>query len=163
MLTAERVKQLLDYDPATGSFTWRENRGGTARRGGRAGSINVLGYVDIGVSGRRCLGHRLAWLYVHGAWPPHEIDHINGNPADNRIANLRLATRTQNVRNTRRRHDNSSGVKGVYWIARCGKWRADIRVAGKGKHLGYFNRIEDAAAAYERAAAKHFGEFARTA
>lgn len=109
------------------------------------------------------MAHRLAWLYVYGEWPDAEIDHINGNTGDNRISNLRPATRAQNGANRGRQTNNASGVKGVCWHAQSGKWRAMIRISGKSRHLGLFNDIGAAAAAYARATVNRNGEFARTA
>jgi hypothetical protein len=100
-ITAERLRQLLHYDPERGVFTWlsrpAERSWNTRFAGTRAGTINGLGYVVIGILGRRYKAHRLAWLYVHGEWPGRELDHINCDKSDNRIANLRPATRSQNI------------------------------------------------------------------
>jgi len=104
--------------------------------------------------------HRLAWLYVHGEWPPEQLDHINGQRDDNRVENLRSATRAENAGNSKRRADNTSGFKGVYWNAQRSKWQAKIRRGQLEKHLGLFVCKEDAAEAYRRAAADVFGEFA---
>ena len=95
MLTQERLKELLEYDPETGFFTRLIGRSGPrARSGDVAGCDNGQGYIRIYVDGRPYKGHRLAWFYVHGAWP-REIDHINGDKSDNKLANLRPATRSR--------------------------------------------------------------------
>lgn len=158
-----RVRALLDYDPATGVFQWRVKPRRGVQIGDRAGTVDPLGYRGVRVDGRRYLEHRLAWAWVFGSQPPDELDHINGNPSDNRIANLRPATRSQNNQNTRRRCDNKSGFKGVSWITARGKWRAEIKADGRVLHLGYFQTREEAHAAYMTAAEKFFGEFARAA
>jgi hypothetical protein len=125
-----------------------------------AGGVSRSGYVEIRLDRRLYRAHRLAWLHVHGAWPVHEIDHINGEKADNRIANLRDATSGQNKANqTRLRADNTSGHRGVSWSKANRKWFAKIKHAGRQKLLGYFDSKEAAVEAYELAAASRFGEF----
>jgi hypothetical protein len=98
MLTAERLRELLDYDPETGRFIWRKDHP-TAKHikaGSVAGTKNGRGYWVIGVAGAKYVAHRLAWLYVTGEWPAHLVDHENGDRLDNRFANLREATDSQN-------------------------------------------------------------------
>lgn len=102
----------LTYDPITGFFHWSVTRAPRCRYGARAGSLNRYGYLEIKVHGRRYMAHRLVWLLKYGLTPAPEIDHINGNRADNRICNLRLATRKQNAANVRRHSDMASGLKG---------------------------------------------------
>lgn len=161
MLTASTVRQLLDYDPETGVFRWRVRRNGVAA-GDVAGCLDQRrGYILIRAGGRLYKAHRLAWFYVHGEWPAVEIDHINCVRDDNRIANLRLATGTQNQANKRLQSNNTSGVKGAFWDRRRGVWHARIRVQGRLKYLGTFRDKADAAEAYRNAAAIHFREFAR--
>jgi len=173
-LTADYVRSILHYAPETGVFTWRErpcehfatlNACGVwnSRCAGKtAGNID-RGYVQITIDGRPYRAHRLAWLYMTGEWPINDIDHASLDRSDNRFANLREATRSQNGANRRAMSNNTSGVKGVSWHASTRKWQARIQVAGKSKPLGYFDDLEAAAAAYERAAHETFGEFARTA
>lgn len=160
-MTVEDFRRVLDYDAETGAFSWRVTNSNRAVRGSNAGTPHCRGYVVVTVFGRKFLAHRLVWFYVHGEWPPHEIDHINLDPSDNRLSNLRLATRAQNERNKRSRRDNASGAKGVQWHAEGRKWMARIRTNGKTKYLGLFEDKAEAAAAYERAAVEHYGEYAR--
>lgn len=143
-LTAQRLRELLHYDADTGVFTWLVTRG-SAKAGDIAGTPNGNGYLVIRVDGTLYLAHRLAWLHVHGEWPPVYIDHENQTRNDNRISELRLATNSENQQNQRgARSDNTSGVRGVSWFKRMQKWHAYINVNSKRKHLGYFDAIEDA-------------------
>lgn len=166
-LTADELRSILSYDPDTGVFVWlRRPMTGKATSwnskypGMTAGGLNNFGYLFISIHKKRYPAHRLAWLYTNGILVD-EIDHINGNPIDNRVCNLRVATHKQNLRNSRRRSDNTSGFKGVY---RHGKrWRAKINVDGRQIHLGTFDEKEAGHIAYAKAAAQHFGEFARLA
>lgn len=163
MLTDERLREVLHYDPMTGDFT---RLVGTARRvnvGDIAGSTNGQGYREIMIDRRRYLSHRLAWLYMTGRWPIAQIDHIDIDRANNRWANLREASRSQNQGNTRVPSTNTSGFKGVSLDKESRKWRAQIRAGGKKRWLGSFNTPDAAHAAYCAAAEKNFGEFARAA
>ncbi|WP_395454812.1 HNH endonuclease signature motif containing protein [Azospirillum melinis] len=161
--TQERVRELFNYDPETGIFTWRISRTGSIRVGQVAGTVRkVTGYVRIHVDGKFYYAHRLAWLYMTGEWPAEEIDHINRQGGDNRFANLRPASRAQNGGNTSIRRRNKSGVKGVSWYKRGRKWKAQIMMNGKNCSLGCFNTISEAAAAYAAAAELCYGEYACT-
>ncbi len=115
----------------------------------------------IRIMGKRYYAHRLAWFYVHGEWPERDLDHEAGNTDDNRIEKIRPASYSQNGMNRKRRSNNRSGFKGVSWHEKKQKWVARIHVEGKQIFLGYFERVEEAAAAYKTAAVKYHGEFAR--
>ena len=105
--------------------------------------------------------HRVAWMIHNGDIPDGMvIDHINGIRGDNRISNLRLATRSQNAVNSGMRSSNTSGQKGVYMNKQVGKWVAEIKVDGRRKRIGTFSDIDEAAVAYQMAAEHHFGDFA---
>jgi hypothetical protein len=161
-LPIARLKELLVYDPESGVFTRRTGVKGAAA-GSVAGSKRKNGYVCLCVDYVDYLAHRLAWFYMTGSWPKQYIDHANGNPSDNRWSNLREATQTQQNANTRKRKDNTSGVKGVKWHSKCHKWNANICVNGVQKSLGLFDDIDSAARAYASAAKSAFGDFARLA
>ena len=163
MITQARLKELLDYDPSTGVFVWKVNRGGTAYAGSVAGRTNTDGYIEISVDGVRHGAHRLAWLYVQNKWPRKEMDHINLAKNDNRIGNLREATRAENTRNIGLPNRNTSGFKGVSLKKATGRWTASIRYNGVQQHLGTFARREDAAAAYVGASARLHKDFGRAA
>lgn len=158
MITADQLRDLVDYDPATGKFRWK-TRDVAARRA-TVGWMNGRGYLRVEIENCRYLLHRLAWLYVHGEWPSLRIDHINRIKTDNRIENLRLATQTQNLWNMRVRSDNKSGFKGVHWNKARGKWMAYANSHGVRTNLGLFNDLSDAVAAYDAYALSHRGEFA---
>lgn len=171
--TPEQLRQLLRYEPETGKLFWKKrplsmftsNRAGNAWNSRFAGkealsSAHNTGYFCGGILGKVFLAHRVAWAVYYGEWPREEIDHINGDRKDNRISNLREASRLENSRNAARRSDNSSGLKGVG--VHKGQWRARMRIDGKSRHLGYFPTPEAAHAAYCEAAKKYHGEFART-
>lgn len=160
MVTQERLKELLDYDQETGAFTWRTSRGGWSK-GRQAGTVMFDGYRRIGIDGRQYHAHKLAWLYVHGVFPDQPVDHADLDKECNAIANLRLATVSQNAANSRVNSKNTSGYKGVSRIRESGKWLATIKVMGKSKYLGTFDDPEAAHEAYVKAAASEFGEFAR--
>lgn len=160
LISAARLRELLAYDGTTGQFTWRSSKQGV-RADLAAGRVNVRGYVQVGIELRRYAAHRLAWLYVNGEWPKQDLDHVNGNRSDNRIANLREATEAENTWNRKTPKNNRAGLKGVY-KATANRWRSQIKVVGKRIVLGHFDKKEDAHAAYCAAAAKHFGEFAST-
>lgn len=153
-LTAERLRELLHYDPETGRFTRRVTRPGrSAKAGSVAGHVNQRGYWVIWI-GCNWMAHRLAWLYVHGAWPDGHIDHINQDKADNRMENLRLVTHAENMQNRPHQRNNVSGFKGVAPCRRTGRWQALICSNNKQIHLGFFDTPELAHAAYCEAAAR---------
>lgn len=158
-LSRERLREVLSYDPATGIFTWLISKGSVSK-GRTASSIEQQGYVVIRIDGLSYKAHRLAWLYVYGKWPSL-LDHINGVCTDNRIANLREATYSQNQQNSRPRYTGKSHFKGA--SRDRGKWRATIVIDGRQKYLGGFNTPEEAHARYCQVAQETFGEFARGA
>lgn len=164
-LSAQRLRELLDYDPVTGILTWKVWRGGGSLPAGSvAGAVNrTTSYRMIKIDGCLYAAHRLAWLYVHGEWPPGELDHKDCCRDHNWIDNLRPATRTQNNANSRLRRDSVSGLKGASFHRRTGKWQASIRYAGKCIYLGLFVTAQEAHAAYVIAAERRFSEFARAA
>ena len=158
-LTVGRLRELIDYNPDTGSMAWKVSTSNRIPVGSEAGSLQSAGYRYVTIDGQKYLAHRLAWFYVHGAWPK-EIDHINRDRLDNRMSNLRMATRSQNSMNKGRRSDNKSGVTGVTWHKGSQKWRAVCHMNGKQIQVGMFDSIEEAAKAYAEAAEKLHGEFA---
>lgn len=165
MIAAEELREMLTYDPATGVFVWRVDRP-QRRVGDIAGSctLSSQGYRLISVKGTVYRAHRLAWLYVYGAFPTSDLDHIDGDRDNNRIANLRLATKTENSRNRRVAPDNATGFKGVTRATGCkSRFQAHIGIERRLKYLGSFGSAEEAHAAYVEAAKSLYGAFARAA
>lgn len=161
-LTAERLREVLSYNAETGIFTWLVSRG-KARVGDVAGKHACNGYWRIKLYGKEYPAHRLAWLYVYGAFPDGPVDHINLDKIDNRIANLREATLAENQHNKSEQKNNTSGFKGVSRLSKNGRWRAEIMLNGKSKYLGSFRTAEEAADAYSNAAVNLHADFARDA
>jgi hypothetical protein len=158
---ADEIKKFVSYDPDTGIFTRIASKSCPWTIGERAGAIAAKGYRTIFINGSYYLEHRIAWVLVYGEIAKGlTVDHINGDKADNRICNLRLATDCQNSYYRPRKSNNNSGFKGVY-RRENGKYRATITVNKKRKNLGTFNTKEEAYAAYCEAARKLHGEFAR--
>lgn len=164
MIDRDALARILAYDPETGILTWLVPRNNNKiRAGARAGRLVDNGYRQIQVDGVVYAEHRIAWLLMTGELPAAEIDHRNLSRADNRWTNLRLATRAQQVANSRRNSRNTSGHKGAYWIASRRRWCARIDIGGKIIGLGSYQTAAEAGAAYAAAAAKLHGEFARAA
>lgn len=159
-LTHAVLLTLLHYDPDTGLFTWLQDKA-RAVKGSVAGNQRKSGYRDIQISGERFLAHRLAWFYVHKKWPSVHIDHIDLDPSNNRIANLREATNSQNMCNARTPKDNKTGVKGVCWDSNKGLWKAQINVGGVKVLNKRYESFEEAVAAVREVKEKQHREFAR--
>lgn len=160
MLTLERLKELLSYDPDTGIWTWRVARS-NCHPGDVVASKTTAGYIQVMIDRKNYTGHRLAWFYMTGEWPIRKIDHKDCDRSNNRWENLRLADDTENRRNVKRSRNNTTGFKGVSRIR--SKFKAVIWKNYKPIHLGHFSTAEEAHQAYAKAAAELFGEFARAA
>lgn len=159
---ADACRKFLEYDPVSGVIRWKFRPGdtiGERRFNGQMGG-KVAGRVDghgrlrisIKVLGRQryMQGHRIAWLLSFGWWPPGDIDHINHNPLDNRLVNLRSVSHAENQRNLSLSKANKSGAVGVGWCRRSGKWRSRVMINKKDHHLGLFDSVEDASEAARR-------------
>jgi len=141
-LSQAELFEILSYDPLTGLFTWLVDRKSNKVKGTIAGALKE-GYINISYNGHYYRAHWLAWLYVHGAYPP-ELDHKNRDKADNRIDNLRESTRSKNAQNRSVNPRNQTGVSGVFQSKRDGKYIVSITVNKVNHHLGTFKNIEDA-------------------
>jgi hypothetical protein len=156
MLTLERLREVLVYNPETGLLTWRIKANKRFEAGRIAGHLNKRwGYIEVRIDGQSYRGHRLAWMLMTGQPWPKEIDHINCDASDNRWSNLRAATRSQN--NANRKTYAKSGFKGVVKHVDGKKWCAFI----SGEYLGIYETPEQAHAAYREIAKQRFGDFAR--
>jgi len=149
LITQKELKELLKYNSNTGVFAWIGYRRGI--NVGSAAGNKCRGYINIYVKGRKYPSHRLAWLYMKGVWPKHQIDHINHIRDDNRWINLREATNQENGKNKSLQKNNTSGVIGVRWHKQASKWHSQICVKGKSIHLGFFDSKEKAIAKRETA------------
>lgn len=162
-LTQDRLKELLHYDPETGLFTWlprgrkcfnsdKSHRAWNAKNANRiAGNTAGRGYCTIRHYAKNYAAHRLAFLYMTGEFPAHEVDHINGSYADNRWCNLRVVTHAENCRNAKRNTLNTSGHTGVSWHKRQRRWCAYIHANGKLNYIGCFTSVELALLARKQA------------
>lgn len=173
MITQAYLHECLLYDADTGEFTWKRRPEShftkkrylniwNARYAWKPAGCIVDGYRVICLDRRLYRAHRLAFLYVNGRFPSDQIDHANMDRADNRLVNIREASRSQNGAN-RGDVGASSGVKGVSWHRHTGRWQVRIGVRGRSIYLGVFDDLDEAKDAYRRAAEEHFGEFARAA
>lgn len=169
------AREALSYCPETGELTWKtrpeshfKNAHGMRIFNSRyastiAGTIHSSGHSKIRLDRTSYYTHNLAWVIIHGEWPTEFVDHINGDPSDNRACNLRLATMRENNRNVRPRSNNTSGKSGVHWSARKQKWVANIWLGKRLKHLGQHDSKEAAVEARIIAEREYWGEFAPSA
>lgn len=163
MLTQQRLKELVVYNPETGLFTWKEStppgKSGPKHFAGQPvkRSFDSFGHVQLFLDGKKHLSARLAWLYMTGEWPSNYMDHANRTPSDDRWENLRQATAAQNSTNRKLPSNNTSGCRGVQWQA--GKWYARITANGVVYNLGAFSEYEDAVRAREAAAVRLHAQF----
>ncbi len=162
MITQERLKEILHYNPASGLFVWKINIPGVVAIDDYAGHLDTIGYIIIKIDGKKYKAHRLAFLYMTGKIPA-EVDHKNGITNNNSWSNLRQASRSENCRNARRYSNNKSGHKGVYWHARSQRWVAKITVNKKVIQLGTFVEKSEAVRIRKQATLQYHGEFARIA
>lgn len=158
LITVDRLRELLCYDPDTGAFVWRVSVGGRGAKNGKgkfkpgapAGTQDGDGYLVIRVDGRLYRAHRLAWLYMTGRFPDGDIDHRMGLRADNRWSELREKTRSENLQN-RLVSRSAAGLLGAHFDARSGRFEASIQAGGKRHRLGMFKTAEEAHRIYMEA------------
>ena len=167
-ITPELLRQLLRYEPETGKLFWKPRtvdlfkdmrcfNSWTARFSGKEAltARNTKGYYVGTILGNDYSAHRAAWTLYHGFWPVGDIDHINGNPSDNRASNLRDVSRTENCKNAKISTNNKSGVTGVSYWRRGNKWRVQIKSENKVIHIGYYKNFQDAVTARRQSEADY--------
>jgi hypothetical protein len=162
-LTPDELREIFTYEPDTGKLFWNKcpswlyetdfarNRYNTLFAGKEAGGVKNNGYKNVMINKRKLLSHRVIWAMVNNKWPDFEIDHINHNPSDNRLLNLRMVTRQENQKNRSKSKNNISGHTGVYFNQNAKKWEARV----KNKYLGCYDNLEDAAEAAKLARTEH--------
>ena len=154
----ELARALLDYDPMSGALYWRHSQG-RQRKGTLAGTTHPAGYTRICLGGRLHFAHRIAWVIYYGSPAPDVIDHINGLRSDNRISNLRAATKSLNAANVQKPKRNKYGLAGVKKERNSNNYVARIRIKGKTQVIGRFTSAIEAHMAYRAASIEHYGEF----
>lgn len=160
MITLERLREVMDYEPKTGIAKWKLLPKAKVRNDHIMGSHDSKGYLQVMIDRKRYKVHRLIFFYMTGQWPKDQIDHINRNKSDNRWLNLREANNSQNQINRYVQKNNYSGIKGVrYREDTKNPWEARITKNKKLIRLGFFSTAEEASLAYKEAANKLFGEF----
>ena len=163
-LTAEIARELLTYNPDTGKLFWKERPSKYFKNPNYTKSWNIkyagkealtaiafrksgqIARLEGRVLNKSYYTHRIAWLMYYGEWPKNQIDHINQDPTDNRIENLRDVTHAENHKNKTLQTNNTTGYVGVYFYKSRNKYTAEARVNGVRKHLGYYDTVEEAAA-----------------
>lgn len=157
MMDFTTLKTLVSYNPETGEFTRLKGTG----KGAGAGTVTLgaldtsTGYRKLCVGGKQQYAHRLAWLYMTGEWPAAQIDHINEARGDNRFSNLRPANNAENNQRSKARADSKTGVLGVSWHRKAGKYMAQIRHSGQGVYLGLYASLSEATAVRHAAERKY--------
>ncbi|WXX00952.1 HNH endonuclease [Salmonella phage 1586] len=164
MITQERLKELLEYNPDTGIFIWKSrkvDRSGFNKQfaGKIAGNPQNNGYINITIDSEVHGAHRLAFLYMEG-YMPARVDHENRVRSDNKWLNLREATVSQNGANALKYSNNSSGYKNVYWTKKTCRWQVQVMKDGKSYSGGYFTNLKDAVETANELRFELFGEFA---
>lgn len=158
-MTVAQLRKAWDYDASIGAFRWQVHASRKSRKGNLAGSMDNRGYVHLRYKNKSCLAHRAAWAIVHGKWPKGDIDHIDGDKSNNKISNLREASRSQNLVSKPVQTRSASGKKGVYFDKRYGTFRPYIDIEGARRNLGSFASVEEADAVRRAAEIAQWGAF----
>ncbi len=158
--SADAFRRFFSYDPLTGILSLKQQVMRRTDIGSQIGTFDDQGYVRFQFHKKYFKVHRVAWLLTYGYWP-NQIDHINGVRSDNRLKNLREASNVENARNRNIDTRNKSGFRGVCWVKRDCRWRAQIKINGRKFALGHYHTPEEASKAYEKAAQDAFGDFYR--
>ncbi|MBK8772319.1 MAG: HNH endonuclease [Rhizobiales bacterium] len=161
-ITIEEVNRMVSYCPVTGKLFWKINKQNSGGIGSECGRTNSAGYRRVVLHGCELKAHQVVWMLHHGEWPSGIVDHANSNKSDNRIENLRLATKAQNAANRKSNSNNTTGVSGVTFHKPTRKWVARIGLNMKRIHIGSFEKKDDAVKAYMAVSANYRGEFCPT-
>lgn len=155
MITQDKLKSVLEYSPDTGLFFWKVSKSGHKGIGSNAGNMAKCGYWVITIDGKEYKRSRLAFLYMEGYFPEHEVDHINRDSLDDRWSNIRHVTHSCNMKNRGLMKDNKSGIPGVLLYKKDGSWQVTISSNKKRFFCGYFKSFSDAVKARWNAEKKH--------
>jgi len=162
MITQDRLKELVNYDENTGIFIWKAKAANRVKIGSVIGSKHHTGYLTVFLDRKSYKLHKLALLYTDGVYPNEIVDHVNGIRDDNRRVNLRLATHSENTRNSKIRSDNRSGIKGVNYRNKSGgQWVCRIHTNEGRKYLGCYKTQEEAEKVMKEARIKYHGDYTR--
>lgn len=159
-LSIETLKEWIDYDPQKGSFTWKKSPHHLIKQGSMAGTYEKRGYRVLHIRKKIIKAHRAAWAIIYGYFPIGEIDHIDNNPSNNCIDNLREVDRSKNQMNAKTPKNNTSGVKGVHYCNPKRKWIASISIDKKKFCIGHFDSIEEAIKARKQKEKEIHGQYA---
>jgi HNH endonuclease/AP2 domain len=157
IISQEYLREIFDYKD--GELYYKKKYARNIKIGKKVGRINPYGYVYTRINGKEYRNHRLIFMMFNGYFP-EQVDHIDGNPTNNRIENLRAANNTKNQWNSKVRKDSKSGIKGIRWYSNYKKWVADCKVNGKRHHIGYFENLEEAKEKLQQFRQQNHGEFA---
>lgn len=160
---SDKLNSLFNYEPKTGILSWKVSTNNRVKPGDLIRTRYKDGHLAVSVDGRRYLAHRIIWKMMTGSDPIDQIDHIDGNASNNAFANLRESDQSQNLANTKKRRDNTSGIKGVSFHKATGKWRVTIGKAYQSRQFGIYDDLEDAIEAANKHRRQMHGEFARAA
>ena len=161
MITQERLHDLFEYRE-DGNLIWQVSSSNRVRIGDTVGYLNISGYYRVQINGKKHFLHRLIYMYHHGHLTQGmDIDHIDGNPANNRIENLREITHSQNLMNAKIHKNNKTGIKGVCFLRKAKKYQVRLAINGKDIYLGCYTTLEEAKAVVKEAREKYHGEYAR--
>jgi hypothetical protein len=161
MNTIAQIKEVLQYDPNTGLFEWAQNIGMKIKKGQRAGGKQGLGYVSIKYKKKTYKAHRLAFALQTGNWPIKDIDHINGQRDDNRWINLRIASKRENLLNSKKSSTNKSGHKNIHFVKNTKRWRVAIHALNGKLIQRNYRKLEDAINKANELRAIHYKDFER--
>lgn len=159
LITHERLLELIEYNPDSGEILSKVDRGSRCKKGKILGTKNTTGHIVLQLDKRMYLAHRLVWFYCFKEWPVNIIDHIDRNSSNNKLDNLREATKATNNYNSKLYSTNTTGIKGAFFDSRRNLYYSQIVANGKKTWLGYFNTLEEAGQVYSIAAKDLHGEF----